>query len=383
MGVDADIAVACCIDRNRVNLITGNFAVAVCLLDGVRNLVRVGRVRNVCRARDDRVDIVGLVDVSHAKVLNLRLAEEVVRVCLQRDNTVLILLKHVRACADRLRGLCANQAEVALRETELVVCIVVLRLITVVVKRANRDSELINHLRIDLGCNHAEGVVAGLLDTRDVRRGSSGLDTDRELVVIVHELKELGSRALLGGHILHAAVVSREHRVEEIHCGRIRLEIRIAVICRDSRNRVALLVGAVCNVGVHDFLHKCLCGLVVGSPELLLLILGPLGEVRVVLACLYHQVKEGIHTASVSLHALDRKCEEGRSAVIGRIREDIHGENDVINRERLAVFKLKAVLQGEIVVDRAVAVLGDNEIGDTLIGVLLTVVLAGLSLNAL
>ena len=121
----------------------------------------------------------------------------------------------------------------------------------------------------------------------------------------------------------------------------------------------------------------------IGLPELLLLILGPLGEVRVVLACLDHQVKEGVDTGSVLFHALNRQGKEGRGAVISRIRIDIHRENHVVNRQRLAVRELDAVLQLKVVVDGAVAVFGDRTIRNAVVGILLAVVLSGLALNTL
>ena len=381
--VHADVTVAQCIDRNRVNLVARNFAVAVCLLDGIRNLVRVGRICDICRAGKNRVDVVGLVDVAHAKILGLRLTLVVVRICLQRDNTVLVLVKDIRACAERLRGLRTNQAEVALREAELVVCVVVLRLVAVVVKRRNNDADLVDGLCVDFRRDNAECIVTSLLDTADVRCGSAGLNTDCEILVVIHELGERRSRALLVGHILHAAVILGEHCVEEIHCGRIRLEIRIAVVRSDSRNRVTLFVGTARNAGIHDFFHKRLSGLVVRSPELLLLIFGPLGEVRVVLTRLDHQVKEGVDTGSVLFHALNRKGKEGRGAVIGRIRVDVHRENHIVNRQRLAVRELDAVLQLKVVVDGAVAVLRNRTIRNAVVGILLAVILSGLALNAL
>ena len=57
-------------------------------------------------------------------------------------------------------------------------------------------SQLINHLRVHLGCNDSQGILAGLLNTRNVRCGLSGLYTDLVIIIARHQSTELGSGTL-------------------------------------------------------------------------------------------------------------------------------------------------------------------------------------------
>ena len=70
-------------------------------------------------AGDDAGDIVGVNSFQHEKGLGDRSAFEVVGVRLQSDNAVGVAVKDIRAAAERLGGLLADDRKVALREAEL------------------------------------------------------------------------------------------------------------------------------------------------------------------------------------------------------------------------------------------------------------------------
>ena len=61
----------------------------------------------------------------------------------------------------------------------------------------------------------------------------------------------------------------------------------------------------------------------------------------------------------------------------------IHGEDDVIDGQGLAIGEYEVVTQDEIVIDGAVVVLGDRHVSGPVIGVVGPVVLSGLALDAL
>ena len=207
-------------------------------------------------------------------------------------------------------------------------------------KRCYIDSQLINHLCIHFRRDNTERVLAGLLDTADVRCGLSRLYADSKLLIARHKIGKLRSGTLCRTHLGYTSVILCKHSIEEVHSRSIVLQAFIAVICRTSRNGIPFLVGAVRHAKVYDFLYKSIYRALIVCPEGLLLLFRPLGEVFVLFSGSQNQVKEGVHTASVLLHALNGKGEEGSISVIGGVSEYIHGENNIIYGKRLSIREL-------------------------------------------
>ena len=201
-------------------------------------------------------------------------------------------------------------------------------------------AHLINHLRIHFCCDNTERVLAGLLDTADIRCGLSRLYTDRKLLIARHKIGKLGSGTLCGTHLRHTAVILCQHGIEEIHSRSVLFQAFIAVICRTSRNGIPFLVRAVRHAKVYDFLYKSVYRALIVCPEGLLLLFRPLREVFVLFSGGQNQVKECVHTASILLHALNGKGEEGSISVIGGVGKYIHGENNIIYGKRLSIREL-------------------------------------------
>ena len=196
MGIDSDITITECIDSSRVDLIPGKLAVAVCFLDGIRNLCRERRGSNIRGSGKNGVQLIILCNILQVQVLYLRRSVIVAVVCFQADDTILILIESIRTGTERLGNLFSHGREIPLRESELVLIIVELRLIAVVMQSADGECQLINHLRIYLGGNDSQRILAGLLNTRNVRCGLSGLYTDLVIIIARHQSTELGSGTL-------------------------------------------------------------------------------------------------------------------------------------------------------------------------------------------
>ena len=200
-----------------MNLISGKLSVAVCLLDGICHFCREGRCCNIHGTRQNGVQSVRLTYVINSKVLYLRCTVEVFVICSKRNYTVLILFKNISTCTKRLGCLLPYRRKIALREAELILIIVKLCLITIVMKRCHKNSQLINHLRINLGSHNTKSILSGLLDTADVRSGLTGLYPDSIVLVAWHKFRKLGSGALCRTHLCYASVILLEHSVKEVH----------------------------------------------------------------------------------------------------------------------------------------------------------------------
>ena len=245
-------------------------------------------------------------------------------------------------------------------------------------------TQLIDGGGVDLGQGDGHAVVAGLLDAGDVGSGGAGLDTLGVLGLVVVQQAGEGSVGLLLVDSLGQGVVLSQDGVEGIRLGSIGGQI-IAPVLHAGGNGIALGVSALGNAVLHDVLDELHTGLIHVSPEGGLLFLGPLvvGEVGVVAAGSQHQVVQGVHTGTVSIHALDGQSKQGAVAVVGRIAQDVHGEDDVVDGDRLTVGELQVLAQLEVVVHSAIGVLHDLAVSGTMVGVVGAIVGLGFAFDTL
>ena len=243
-------------------------------------------------------------------------------------------------------------------------------------------TQLIDGGSVHLGQGDGHAVIAGLLDAGDVGSGGAGLDTLGVLgLVVVQQAGEGGAFGLLGVDGLGQGVVLSQDGVEGISLGSVLGQL-VAPVLHAGGNGITLGIGAGVDAVLHDGLDELHAGLIHVSPEGSLIRLFPLGEVGVVAAGSQHQVVQGVHTGTVSIHALDGQSKQGAVAVVGRIAQDVHGEDDVIDGDGLAVGELQVLAQLEVVVHGAVGVLLDLAVSGTIVGVVGAVVGLGLALDA-
>ena len=194
-------------------------------------------------------------------------------------------------------------------------------------ERDNIAADLVYSRRINLIQGNAEAVIAGLNNTFYIGCALAGLDG-----VLVHIGKEIGDRrvCLLGiGKSHYIPFVSRHHLVPEVHIGLIIALQGVggpghaggdgAVLVNGSKAPVdhtvrdnmffnALLDIAVCDAVLGYALGELLaCSLKVILPEVLLLLLGEIGEIGIILARIKKQGKKSLASVPVLLHTLDGK----------------------------------------------------------------------------
>ena len=254
-------------------------------------------------------------------------------------------------------------------------------------QRGDGDAELIDGGRVVAGGADGHAVVAGLDDAGDVRHGAAGGDTRLVLGGLVAELgeDEVGDGGA-GGFEIDAGVadviaVGIDHRLEEVGGGGVGSQVGVVPGSR-SAGDVARLGIAVVNAVVNYLLGELLAALPEGVPKGSLLLLGPVGEVGVVGAGGHDEVQQQVHAGAVLLHALDGHGVEGGAAVIGRVAQNVHAEDDVVDGHRGAVGEDDVVAQRDVVIDGAVVILDDLDVGDAGVGVIGAVVAAGLALDA-
>ena len=272
-------------------------------------------------------------------------------------------------------------AQIALGEAELIVVVVVLVLLAIVVHGGDGHTQLIDGGSIHLGQGDGHAVIAGLLDAGDVGSGLAGLDSVGIGGVVVHQLGERSAGRFLansGGDV----VISGNDGGEGVSLGGVLGQL-VAPVLQAGGHGIALGIGALSDAGVHDLLNELVGSLVHISPVSILLLLGPaLVEVGVVAASGIDQVEQGVHTGTVGVHALDGNSKQGAVAVVGRIAQDVHGEDDVVDGDGLAVGELQVLTHLEVVVHGAVGVLLDLAVSGTIVGVVGAVVGLGLALDA-
>ena len=255
-------------------------------------------------------------------------------------------------------------------------------------QRSDGDAQLVDRGGVNLGGDNAHGVVAGLLDTGDVGSGLTGLNAGLVLVCCVAQLSldeggdagagSLGVDAVVGQVI--AVVVNDGGK--EVGSGGVLSQL--VAPGRGGSGNIALFGIAESNNVVNDLLSKLLACGVEGSPEGVVLVL----SVELVLgigvgAGSQDQVLTGVHAGTVLFHTFDGLSIQGAGAVIGGVAQNVHGEDDVVDGDRLAVGEDQIITQGEVVVDGAVSILGDDQVGRTIVGVVGAVVVDGLALDAI
>ena len=271
-----------------------------------------------------------------------------------------------------------HAGQIALDKAEHVVVVVIQGGIAVVVQRGDGLCQLIDGSRVDLAQGDADGVVTGLLDTGNVGGAGTDGNTDGVGVRVLHQIIDAGAGSLSlrsGGDV---AAVSFNYGSPEIGSGGV---FRQAVEAPQG-SAFGNVGSSVSNAVISDFLRELLTGLIDIGPERSLRGLIPVGEVGVVAACGNEQVEQGVHAGSVLFHADDGLCVEGGRAGVGRVGQDVQREDDVVSGHGSAVGEDDVVAHGEVVVDSAVIVLGDDQVGDTVIEIVGAVVSSGFALDA-
>ena len=278
--------------------------------------------------------------------------------------------------------------QIALGEAEHVVVVVILGLFAVVMHGSNRQGQLIDGGSVDGGHDNAQGVVASLLDALDVGSRITGLDTGGVLAGLVAQLglDEGGDGGT--GRLVVDAVVGQvvaegvNDHGEPVGSGGVGGEAGIAVAPQSgSGGHIGSAVGFAVS---DDLLDELDTGGVKGGPEGVVLLLGEvLGSDVAVTAGSQDQVLTGVHTGAVGFHTQDGLSVQGGGTVIGGVAQNVHGEDDVVNVQLVAVGELDAVADDEVIVHGTVGVLGDGQIGDAVVGVVGAVEGLGLALNAL
>ena len=252
---------------------------------------------------------------------------------------------------------------------------------------SNRQGQLIDGGSVDGGHDNTQGVVAGLLDALDVGSRITGLDAGRVLASLVAQLSLDQRRDGVGGDFAVDAVVGQVEAVGGNDLVPQILSVGGGVAPQsDSRSKVNSAVSLAVSGQdvVSDGLSELQTSSVKSSPEGVVLILGEVivGNVAVT-AGSQDQVLTGVHTGAVSVHTQDGLSVQGGGTVIGGVAQNVHGEDDVVNVQLVAVSELDAVADDEVIVDGTVGVLGDGQIRDAVVGVVGAVEGLGLALDAL
>ena len=385
VGAHADVAVTQVIHGIGGDLGAVDVIVGVGLLDGVHGVGAEGRIGDIHGAGDDAVQLIVFLSLQEVDILGLGGAQIVGIVSLEVNGTILELQELVGAGAHGGGGLFADMAQIALGEAELIVVVVILGLVAIVVHGGDGHTQLIDGGSVHLGQGDGHAVIAGLLDAGDVGSGLAGLDSVGIGGVVVHQVGERSAGRFLansGGDV----VISGNDGGEGVSLGGVLGQLEAPVL-QAGGHGIALGIGALSDAGVHDFLNELVGSLVHVSPVSILLLLGPaLGgvvtKVGVVAAGGIDQVEQGVHAGTVGVRALDGNSKQGAVAVVGRIAQDVHGEDDVVDGDGLAVGELQVLTQLEVVVHGAVGVLLDLAVSGTIVGVVGAVVGLGLALDA-
>ena len=310
---------------------------------------------------------------------DLGCAVKVGGVGIQIDNAVAVLVEGEHTAAQRSAGLGADTAQVTLDKAEGVVVVVIQRSITIVVQRSNGHLQLIDHGGGQLGGGQGHAVVAGLNDTGNIGHVVANGDTSGGVVVnFLRDQVRQGRTGSLGFHSREVPVVLSADRHKEVLGGGVGSQTFEAPAGSGGGN----IGSAVFQHSVNDFLSELHAAVVDSIPESLLLVSSEVSIVGVILASLSDQLRQGGHGVAVLLQTHDGGGVHGDGTVIGRIQIDVHGEDDVVDGNRLAVRELQVVTQFQVIGNGAVIILGDNAVSGAIVGVIGAVVLAGLALDA-
>ena len=355
---------------------------AVDVSDLIDNFEGEGRVGDVERAGLHAGDLIGFLGFLHVDVAVLRGAQIVVRVGVGVEHAVGVFLEDVGTCAHRSAGLGADKAQIALREAERVVVVIIEARVAVVVHRRDLHLELIDRGGRQLAGGQRHAVIAGLDNAFDMVGRFTGLHADDVVVPGIANLlrEEVGDGS--GGNFLVDAVV------REI----------VAIGLNDLAPQLSGVIGLIAPHGdrsrevsravvFHDIVRNGLCKLFARglerSPERVVLLLGVevVGFIAVG-AGREDDVHTGIHAAAILVDADDRHGVERCGAIIGRVHVDIHIKDDVVDGHRRAIGEGDVVTQRDGIGDGAVVVLGDLTVSQTIIRIVGAVVAAGLAFDA-
>ena len=242
----------------------------------------------------------------------------------------------------------------------------------------NGHLQLVDHGGGQLAGGQRHAVITGLDDTGNVGNCIADIDTGGGVCVdILGDQLRQGRTGGLSLHSGEAPVVLLADSQEEGL--RISAVGQVKAPAGSGGGDIGSTVG---HHIVNDLLGKLHAAVIDSIPESLLLFFGEVGVVGVVLAGLSDQLGQGGHRIAVLLQTNDGGGVHGYRAVIRRIKENIHREDDVVDGDRLAVRELQVVAQLDIIGDGAVVILGDNAVRGAVVGVVGAVVLAGLALDA-
>ena len=270
-----------------------------------------------------------------------------------------------------------HAGQVALDKAEHVVVVVIQGRIAIVVQRGDGLRQLIDSSRVDLRQGDADGVVTGLLDTGNVGGAGTNGNAGGVSVIVLHQIIDAGAGSLSVGSGSDVAAVSFNDGSPEIGGSGVFSQTIVA----PQSSALGNVGSAVSSAVINDLLRELLASLLDVSPERSLLILGPVGEVGVVGASGHEQVEQGVHAGSVLFHAEDGLCIEGGGAGVRRVGQDVQREDHVIRGHGSAVGEEDVVAHGEVVIDSAVIILGNDQIGDTGVEVIGAVVGSGLAFD--
>ena len=243
-------------------------------------------------------------------------------------------------------------------------------------QRGDGHAELIDGGRVDLIEGDGHAVVAGLLDTGDVGSGVTGLDTDGGIVsvdVLVHHGRKSVGVADFLFHSGEGPAVLIADRHREVLNGSVSGKAVEAPVGSSTGN-IALIVHTGLNASVDNALSEGNETLIEVVPELGLLLFGPVGEVSIVTTGRGERLGERGHTAAVGSHTLNGDSVQRGVTIIGGVAEDVHGEDDVVDGDLLAVGEDEILTHGEVVVDSAIGILDDLAVGRTIVGIVGAVV---------
>ena len=201
--------------------------------------------------------------------------------------------------------------------------------------------------------------------------GVTGNDTNGVVVVTFHQVEQGAACGFGAGHGSQIPSVVFAQQSEEVSSGSIFCQA-VEAPGGSSFCNVGSIAGV--NTVINDLLCESFASLVQVCPESGLSRFVPEGVVGVVFASFYEQVEQSIHTASVFLHTFDGLCKQRGRTIIGRVTQNIVGEDDVIDRDGGAIGEGEVVSQGEIVVNGSIRILGDLYVCRSIVGVVRSVV---------
>ena len=202
--------------------------------------------------------------------------------------------------------------KIALVKAELIVVIIILLCLTIIVKRSNRNAELIDRSSVELGHDDSHGVIAGLLNAGNIgnrfRDGNHLLDILRGVVNSGKSLIGLAGRMLGVNHLRKVGTIGIRQCCLECLDGVVR-NVKAPVRSRtlDVSIRVVPVVYTVSN----DLFCQDLGYIVVELPVSGLCRFVPKIKVGIVFAGFENQSGEALHVGTIRAHAFDRLCEQG------------------------------------------------------------------------